>query len=159
MKQRSPCRANPAAQAYAACLIAQRCLEEASADDESLWRAACALDCATFFGRFRIDPATGLQSGPRGGPRAVAAGEEARGLAARLLAGQAPVPEAPQRVTIKEGLLTGARARLRKGRKSTQGVGIGAHAMLRVGWGHDPFPPLLSEPVRSPGEREVAVRS
>jgi branched-chain amino acid transport system substrate-binding protein len=53
----------PAAQAYAACLIAQRCLEEAGADDESLWRAACALDCATFFGRFHIDPATGLQLG------------------------------------------------------------------------------------------------
>jgi len=51
----------PAAQAYAACLIAQRCLEEEGADDESLWRAACALDCVTFFGRFRIDPATGLQ--------------------------------------------------------------------------------------------------
>ena len=47
----------PAAQAYAACLIAQRCLEEAdSADDEALWRAACALDCTTFFGRFMIDP-------------------------------------------------------------------------------------------------------
>ena len=53
----------PAAQAYAACLIAQRCLEEAGTDDGSLWRAACALDCATFFGRFRIDPATGLQVG------------------------------------------------------------------------------------------------
>jgi branched-chain amino acid transport system substrate-binding protein len=53
----------PAAQAYAACLIAQRCLEEAGADDESLWRAACALDCGTFFGRFRIDPVTGLQVG------------------------------------------------------------------------------------------------
>ena len=53
----------PAAQAYAACLIAQRCLEEAGADDESLWRAACALDCGTFFGRFHIDPATGLQVG------------------------------------------------------------------------------------------------
>ena len=54
----------PAAQAYAACLIAQRCLEEAGgAGDESLWRAACALDCGTFFGRFHIDPATGLQVG------------------------------------------------------------------------------------------------
>jgi branched-chain amino acid transport system substrate-binding protein len=53
----------PAAQAYAACLVAQRCLEEAGADDESLWRAACALDFATFFGRFQIDPATGLQVG------------------------------------------------------------------------------------------------
>jgi branched-chain amino acid transport system substrate-binding protein len=54
----------PAAQAYAACLIAQRCLEEAdSADDEALWRAACALDCTTFFGRFKIDPKTGPQVG------------------------------------------------------------------------------------------------
>ena len=54
----------PAAQAYAACLIAQRCLEEAgSADDAALWRAACALDCTTFFGRFRISPRTGIQSG------------------------------------------------------------------------------------------------
>ena len=54
----------PAAQAYAACLIAQHCLEEAgSADDEAIWRAACALDCTTFFGRFRINPRTGIQSG------------------------------------------------------------------------------------------------
>ena len=54
----------PAAQAYAACLIAQRCLEEAiSTDDEALWHAACALDGTTFFGRFRIDPRTGLQVG------------------------------------------------------------------------------------------------
>ncbi len=54
----------PAAQAYAACLITQRCLEEAGrADDEALWRAACALDCTTFFGRFRINPRTGIQSG------------------------------------------------------------------------------------------------
>jgi hypothetical protein len=53
----------PAAQAYAACLVARHCLEEAGADDESQWRAACALNCGTFFGRFRIDPATGLQVG------------------------------------------------------------------------------------------------
>jgi branched-chain amino acid transport system substrate-binding protein len=53
----------PAAQAYAACLIAQRCLQEAGTDDGSLWRTACALDCSTFFGRLRIDPATGLQVG------------------------------------------------------------------------------------------------
>lgn len=54
----------PAAQAYAACLIAHRCLEEAgSAGDEPLWRAACALDCTTCFGRFKIDPKTGLQVG------------------------------------------------------------------------------------------------
>ena len=54
----------PAAQAYAACLIAQRCLEEAaSTDDEALWQAACAFDGSTFFGRFRIDSRTGLQVG------------------------------------------------------------------------------------------------
>ena len=54
----------PAAQAYAACLIAQRCLEEAGrADDDAMWRAACALDCTTFFGRFRIKPRTGIQVG------------------------------------------------------------------------------------------------
>ncbi|MCH6556030.1 MAG: amino acid ABC transporter substrate-binding protein [Chloroflexi bacterium] len=54
----------PAVQAYAACLIAQRCLEEAaSTDDEALWQAACAFDGSTFFGRFRIDSRTGLQVG------------------------------------------------------------------------------------------------
>lgn len=54
----------PAAQAYAACLLAQRCLEQVgSADDQALWRAACALDCTTFFGRFKIDEETGLQVG------------------------------------------------------------------------------------------------
>ncbi|MCH8993421.1 MAG: amino acid ABC transporter substrate-binding protein [Chloroflexi bacterium] len=54
----------PAAQAYAACLIAQRCLQEAaSTDNEALWQAACAFDGSTFFGRFRIDPRTGLQVG------------------------------------------------------------------------------------------------
>jgi len=54
----------PAAQAYAACLIAQRCLEEAAGtDNEALWQAACALDSTTFFGRFRIDPRTGRQVG------------------------------------------------------------------------------------------------
>jgi branched-chain amino acid transport system substrate-binding protein len=54
----------PAAQAYAACLIASRCLEVAgSADDDALWRAACELDCHTFFGRFKIDPTTGIQDG------------------------------------------------------------------------------------------------
>jgi len=53
----------PALKPYAACLIAQRCLGEAGAGDESLWRAACALVCEMFFGRFHIDPATGLQVG------------------------------------------------------------------------------------------------
>ena len=52
----------PAAQAFASCLIAQRCLEKAgTTEDESVWEAACALDCTTFFGPFRIDPDTGLQ--------------------------------------------------------------------------------------------------
>jgi len=54
----------PAAQTYAAGLIAHRCLEQGDdADDEALWRAAGALDCTTFFGRFKIQPATGLQVG------------------------------------------------------------------------------------------------
>jgi len=54
----------PAAQVYAACLIANRCLQVAgSADDDALWRAACELDWRTFFGRFKIDPATGIQEG------------------------------------------------------------------------------------------------
>ncbi|MPZ23994.1 MAG: hypothetical protein GEU28_10740 [Dehalococcoidia bacterium] len=52
----------PAAQTYAACLIAHRCLEVSRAvDDEALWNAACSLDCSTFFGRFRIDERSGLQ--------------------------------------------------------------------------------------------------
>jgi branched-chain amino acid transport system substrate-binding protein len=52
----------PAAQAFAACLIAQRCLEMAgTAEDERLWESACELDCTTFLGPFRIDPDTGLQ--------------------------------------------------------------------------------------------------
>ncbi|MEX1263302.1 MAG: hypothetical protein WEE66_05095 [Actinomycetota bacterium] len=33
------------------------------AGDEWLYRAACALDCGKFFGRFHIDPATDLQVG------------------------------------------------------------------------------------------------
>ena len=54
----------PAAQAYAACLIAQHCLEQAgNADDELLWKAACGLECTTFFGCFNIDSSTGLQLG------------------------------------------------------------------------------------------------
>jgi hypothetical protein len=79
-------------------------------------------------------------------------------VAARRLA-RLPYPRRRKRMTIKERLLTGARARTKKGRKPTGVVEIGAHAMLRFGWGDDPFSPLLSEPVRSPGEREVAVRS
>lgn len=52
----------PMAQAYAACLVAQRCIEVAGTlEDAALRRAAGTLDFTTFYGRFRIDPATGAQ--------------------------------------------------------------------------------------------------
>ena len=54
----------PMAQAYAAGLVAQRCVEEAGClDQDALRRAAGMLDFTTFYGRFRIDPATGEQVG------------------------------------------------------------------------------------------------
>ena len=54
----------PMAQAYAAGLVAQRCVEMAgSLDQDALRRAAGTLDFTTFYGRFRIDPATGEQVG------------------------------------------------------------------------------------------------
>ncbi len=54
----------PLAQAYAACLVAQRCIEVAGTlEDAALRRAAAGLDFTTFYGRFRIDPATGAQLG------------------------------------------------------------------------------------------------
>ena len=54
----------PMAQAYAAGLVAQRCLERAgSLDDGALRQAAADLDFSTFYGRFKIDPATGRQMG------------------------------------------------------------------------------------------------
>ena len=54
----------PAAQAFAAGVIATRCLREAgTADDAALAAAACALDCTTLFGRFRLDPQTRQQVG------------------------------------------------------------------------------------------------
>jgi branched-chain amino acid transport system substrate-binding protein len=92
----------PAAQAYAACLIAQRCLEEAGADDESLWRAACALDCGTFFGRFRIDPATGLQVGHE-----VVLVQWRRGR--KLVVWPPPVSEARPLYPRRNGLVPGRR--------------------------------------------------
>ena len=56
----------PAAQAFAAGVIATRCLREAgTADDAALAAAACALDCTTMFGRFRLDPQTRQQVGHR----------------------------------------------------------------------------------------------
>ncbi|MGH9034205.1 MAG: ABC transporter substrate-binding protein, partial [Acidimicrobiia bacterium] len=45
----------PAAQAYAAVVVALRCVEEAGAlDDEALLAAARRLRCTTFFGRFGL---------------------------------------------------------------------------------------------------------
>jgi branched-chain amino acid transport system substrate-binding protein len=54
----------PAAQAFAAGLIADRCVGEAgSMDREALLAAAHRLDCVTLFGRFRLDSETGEQAG------------------------------------------------------------------------------------------------
>jgi branched-chain amino acid transport system substrate-binding protein len=54
----------PAAQAYAAGLIAAECVRRAgSIDDAALRRAAGLLDLTTFYGRFRLDPTTGQQVG------------------------------------------------------------------------------------------------
>lgn len=52
------------AQAYAAGLVAQRCVEEAGTlDNHALREAAHHLDFTTFFGRFKVEPATGRQIG------------------------------------------------------------------------------------------------
>lgn len=54
----------PAAQAYAAGLIAGRCVEIAgSFEDTALRQAAAALDLTTFYGRFHLDPRSGQQIG------------------------------------------------------------------------------------------------
>ena len=54
----------PAAQAYAAGVVLQRCLQEVGAiDDAALRQAAASLDFSTFYGRFKIDPDTGRQIG------------------------------------------------------------------------------------------------
>jgi len=61
----------PAAQAFAAGVIAGRCLRDAGGGasglgghhDAALLAVARALDCTTLFGRFRLDPATGRQVG------------------------------------------------------------------------------------------------
>ena len=51
-------------QAYAAGLVAQRCIEEAGTlEDSTLREVAEALDFSTFYGRFKIDPVTGAQLG------------------------------------------------------------------------------------------------
>ncbi len=54
----------PMAQAYAGCLVAQRCIEVAGTlDQQSLRQTVGELDFSTFYGRFKIDPASGLQIG------------------------------------------------------------------------------------------------
>jgi branched-chain amino acid transport system substrate-binding protein len=54
----------PAAQAYAAGLVAARCAEIAgSFEDRALRQAAGTLDLTTFYGRFRLDPRSGRQVG------------------------------------------------------------------------------------------------
>ena len=54
----------PMVQAYAAGLVAQRCVEEAGTlDQHKLREAAASLDFSTFYGRFRINPETGRPSG------------------------------------------------------------------------------------------------
>ncbi|HEY1324929.1 MAG TPA: ABC transporter substrate-binding protein [Streptosporangiaceae bacterium] len=54
----------PAAQAFAAGVIAARCLREAgTADDAALMAAACALECTTMYGSFRLDPRSRQQVG------------------------------------------------------------------------------------------------
>ena len=52
------------AQAYAAGLVAQKCVEEAGTlENGALREVADRLDFTTFFGRFKLDPSTGCQVG------------------------------------------------------------------------------------------------
>jgi ABC-type branched-subunit amino acid transport system substrate-binding protein len=54
----------PAAQAFAAGLLCARCLRESGvSEDAAQLVAARQLACTTLYGRFRIDPANGLQVG------------------------------------------------------------------------------------------------
>ena len=54
----------PMAQAYAVGVVIQRSVEECgSLGDDALRKAAASLDFAMFYGRFRIDPDTGRQTG------------------------------------------------------------------------------------------------
>jgi branched-chain amino acid transport system substrate-binding protein len=56
---------SPAAQAFAAGVVAARCLRDTgTAGDAALLAAARALDCTTLYGRFRLDP-DGRQVGHR----------------------------------------------------------------------------------------------
>ncbi|PKB65072.1 MAG: hypothetical protein BZY80_01030 [SAR202 cluster bacterium Io17-Chloro-G2] len=54
----------PMVQAYAAGVVAQRCVEAAGTlNDEALRETAAGMDFCTFYGRFKIDPGTGRQIG------------------------------------------------------------------------------------------------
>lgn len=54
----------PAAQAFAAGVIAARCLRDADTwEDAAQFAAARSLRCRTLYGDFRLDPSTGLQVG------------------------------------------------------------------------------------------------
>lgn len=53
-----------AAGSFATGLILTECIRRATTlDDEALQNTACDLDCNTFYGRFRIDSRTGMQTG------------------------------------------------------------------------------------------------
>ena len=63
-RQRSLAPDYPMVQAYAAGLVAQRCVEEAGTLDETQVRiTASRLDFSTFYGRFKIDADSGRQVG------------------------------------------------------------------------------------------------
>lgn len=52
----------PAVQAAAAAVLAAHCARAAGGvEPDALWRTAAGLDTSTLFGRFRIDPVTGVQ--------------------------------------------------------------------------------------------------
>jgi branched-chain amino acid transport system substrate-binding protein len=54
----------PAAQAFAAGLLCARCLRDGGGvDDTTQLARAYQLDCTTLYGRFRLDPLSGLQAG------------------------------------------------------------------------------------------------
>jgi branched-chain amino acid transport system substrate-binding protein len=56
----------PATQAFAAGLLCARCLRESGSSEDTLQLAtARQLVCTTLYGRFRIDPGSGLQVGHR----------------------------------------------------------------------------------------------
>jgi branched-chain amino acid transport system substrate-binding protein len=55
-----------AAGSFATGLVLTECIRQAaSLDDEKLRSTASGLDCSTFYGRFRIDSRTGIQTGHR----------------------------------------------------------------------------------------------